>query len=126
MPTAQEFPISQGYGPDHLAYDIACPAGTPLLAMADGVVTYARWDERFPLGAKNGRGFYVDLDHGDGWLSRQIHMNSFPLVDVGDAVQAGRMIGRSGNTGLSTGPHVHVMVSKDGIPVDWMSLVHQG
>ena len=107
----------------HEAYDHGTPTGTPKLAMRVGVVVYAGWDDRFPVGSANGRGIYVDVLHEDGWLSRQMHFSQV-MVPVGEWVQQGRWLGLSGNTGLSTGPHSHDAVfDANGRGIDWMALV---
>lgn len=95
-------------------------------------MVYAAWDDRFPVGVRNGRGQYVDVMHEDGWTSRQIHLSEI-FVTVGELVQQGRWLGLSGATGL-TGvpplydgppqPHSHDAVfDADGVAVDWMTLV---
>lgn len=85
----------------HNGIDFGAPAGTEILAAADGVVERAGWlDEA----AGNG----VILRHGGGWETRYFHMVSADVpVAVGDRVSAGEVIGRVGSTGISTGPHLH-------------------
>lgn len=116
----------QHFRPGHEAYDHKTPMQTPLLAMLGGVAAYAGWDDRFPVGSDNGRGMYVDVDHGilaDGarWVSRMLHLTAIAVV-VGEMVQTGQIVGLSGSTGLSTGPHVHTSIWRDGIPIDWLPL----
>ena len=127
MPFDEGYPVSTPFSEGHPAYDHAMPTGTPLLAILGGVAAYAGWDDRFPVGAKDGRGLYVDVDHGilaDGarWVSRMLHMTAIAVV-VGQLVQTGQIVGLSGDTGLSTGPHLHTGVFRNGIAVDWLSLV---
>src|SRR3990167_8852156 len=98
MPFDGAFSITTPFLPGvHEAYDHATPTGTPKLAMRDGVVVYAGWDDRFPVGVRNGRGQYVDVDHLDGYVSRQIHLSAV-FVSVGESVHQGRWLGLSGAT----------------------------
>lgn len=127
MPFEGQYRITTPYiVPEHMAYDHATPTDTRLVAMRAGTVVYAGWDDRFPEWSTNGRGIYVDVDHGiiDGarWISRELHMSSC-VVKVGQRVAQGQILGLSGTTGLSTGPHVHTSLFRDGVPVDWLPLV---
>jgi len=93
----------------HTGVDIACPVGTPVHASAAGEVILAGW-----MGAY---GNAVVIDHGGGVSTLYGH-NSSLLVGVGDQVEKGQVIARSGSTGYSTGPHVHFERRKDGRPVN--------
>lgn len=83
----------------HQGYDIAVPIGTPIVAPADGVVILADPDLYYEGGA-------IFLDHGHGVVSIFMHMSEIDVA-VGDRVAAGERLGASGNTGRTTGPHVH-------------------
>lgn len=98
----------------HKGVDFAAPAGTDVLAVAAGVVTWA--------GPREGYGNLVQVNHGNGYSTRYAH-NSTVLVKVGDEVQRGQAIATVGSTGRSTGPHVHFEVLKNGVQVDPMSFV---
>ena len=93
----------------HLGVDIAVPVGTPVRAVNDGTVMLAGL---FPL-----QGNAVFIDHGQGVFSACFHMSAL-WVRPGDKVIKGMEIGRSGNTGISTGPHVHWSMFVHGIPVN--------
>jgi murein DD-endopeptidase MepM/ murein hydrolase activator NlpD len=93
----------------HEGVDIAAAAGTAVKAAAGGKVTFS--------GHVAGYGNLVEVDHGEGWVTRYGH-NAANLVSVGDEVTAGQAIARVGNTGRSTGPHVHFEVHKSGKPVN--------
>ncbi len=93
----------------HHGLDIAAPAGSPVLAAADGVVRYA--------GKRGVYGNVVILSHADGTESRYAHCNTLG-VRAGDRVDAGANIATVGSTGRSTGPHLHFEVRRDGTPVD--------
>lgn len=93
----------------HTGVDFAAPMGTPVHAAAGGVVYFAGW--------WGGYGNVVILDHGGGWATLYAH-NSKLAVSAGQSVQAGQVISYSGSTGLSTGPHVHFEVRKNGVPIN--------
>ncbi len=93
----------------HEGIDIANNSGTPIVAAADGTVTFAGW--------KGAYGKLVEIDHGYGYMTKYGH-NSALLVAVGDKVKKGEEIARMGNTGRSTGPHLHFTVVKDGETYD--------
>jgi len=93
----------------HKGYDISGRKGTPILATADGVVTFA--------GKKGLLGNTVVIDHGHGIITRYGHCDEF-LKKRGDKVKRWEPIALMGNTGRSTGPHVHYEVHLNGIPVN--------
>jgi murein DD-endopeptidase MepM/ murein hydrolase activator NlpD len=90
-----------GGGQYHKGIDFHARTGDPVLAVADGVVSYA--------GVRSGYGNVVEIDHGNGYVTRYAH-NSKLLVRVGDLVRAGGQVARAGSTGRSTGAHVHFEV----------------
>lgn len=89
----------------HPGLDIPASSGTDVLATASGRVITARFH--------NSLGNYVEIDHGNGIVSRYAH-NSKLLVKVGDAVKQGQVISKVGSTGSSTGPHSHFEIRVDG------------
>jgi murein DD-endopeptidase MepM/ murein hydrolase activator NlpD len=93
----------------HTGEDFGVPSGTPVHAMADGEVIIAKYS--------SGYGNYIVINHGSGITTLYAH-NSKLLVKVGDKVTGGQVISKSGNTGYSTGPHMHFEVRKDGTPID--------
>jgi murein DD-endopeptidase MepM/ murein hydrolase activator NlpD len=99
----------------HEGVDFAVPQGTPVYAAADGVVAGAK-----PNG---GYGNWIQIDHGDGVSTVYGHLSRFaPGISAGATVERGQLVALSGNTGRSTGPHLHFEVRTDGKPVD--PLVH--
>jgi murein DD-endopeptidase MepM/ murein hydrolase activator NlpD len=90
-----------GHREFHTGLDIATPVGSKVHAVAEGIVTYA--------GVRRGYGNVVEIDHGNGYMTRFAH-NSKLLVHVGERVRVGQVISRSGDTGRSTGPHLHFEV----------------
>lgn len=106
-------PVTSGFGPRwgrmHEGIDIAVPTGTPVGASAPGTVIYAGW-----LG---GYGNLVVVDHGNGLSTAYAH-NSSLLLGVGASVGTGTTVALSGNTGNSSGPHVHFEVRVGGSAVD--------
>lgn len=89
----------------HSGIDFAGHLGSDVLAVAAGVVVVA--------GAQKGLGRYVDIDHGNGWMTRYAHLQEI-RVAVGDIVDRGQTIATMGSTGRSTGPHLHFEVRRDG------------
>lgn len=98
-------PIS-GQWKMHYGIDMAAAQGTPIYATRTGVVTVAAYQE-------GGAGYYVKLNHGDGYTSIYMHMTHY-IVKVGDYVTAGQVIGYVGSTGGSTGPHLHFGIAYNG------------
>lgn len=99
--------VTQYYGLRHTGMDIAGPQGLPNYAVRDGVVTKSQ------CGYNGGYGCYIIVDHGGGITTWYAH-NSKLLVSVGDHVTQGQVIGLLGNTGRSTGPHIHFEVRVNG------------
>lgn len=95
------------WGSFHPGLDIAAPAGTPAVAARAGTVVFAGWDGNY--------GYCVMLDHGDGIKTRYAHASAV-LVQVGQSVGQGAPVIKVGNTGYSTGPHLHFEVIVNGKP----------
>ncbi len=93
----------------HKGIDVAGKEGSIILAVGDGVVTFA--------GERKGYGNLVELDHGKGYTTRYAH-NQDHLVSIGETVRKGQPVALMGSTGRSTGPHVHVEVLRDGKQVN--------
>ena len=100
----------------HQGIDFAGREGTEVIAVATGVVSWS--------GERSGYGTMVEVAHGDGLVTRYAH-NAENLVKVGDLVRKGEPVALMGNTGRSTGPHVHFEVYKHGRPVDPSSYVRR-
>lgn len=99
----------------HFGTDFACPVGTPVWAAADGTVVQA--------GPAGGAGNMITLRHDNGLTTLYMHLSKIGKdTRVGQRVAAKTVIGYSGNTGLSTGPHLHFGVKKNGAYVDFQSL----
>lgn len=93
----------------HEGVDFAGREGADIVAVASGVVSWS--------GERYGYGKMVEVAHGDGVITRYAH-NQENLVKVGDMVRRGDVVALMGNSGRSTGPHVHFEVHKNGRPVD--------
>jgi murein DD-endopeptidase MepM/ murein hydrolase activator NlpD len=91
--------VTQRYWFCHNGWDIANPEGTPVLAVDDGQVKFAGWSDQ-------GYGNLVVIDHG-GYQTLYAHLRDAPSVSEGQSISAGTVIGYMGNTGFSTGPHLH-------------------
>lgn len=102
-------PFGVRWGKMHNGTDIAVPSGTPVKAAANGRVTFAGWN--------GGYGILVIVDHGNGIETRYAH-NSRLNVKVGQNVDRGQVVAYSGNTGVSTGPHVHFEIRQRNNPVN--------
>lgn len=101
--------LTQGFHTGHNALDFGVPVGTQVEATMDGNVVYAGWNNQ-------GYGNLVIVENGS-YKTYYAHLSSIP-VSVGDSVTAGTTIGLSGNTGNSTGPHLHYEIRKDGVAID--------
>jgi len=100
----------------HTGLDLGAPLDTPVHAAADGVVLLAAASVD-GSGKLVGYGNYVVIDHGDGFLTLYGHLDKL-LVQAGQVVKQGQVIGLCGSTGWSTGPHVHFEIRKSGVYVD--------
>lgn len=110
LPASLEF-ISSGFGyrsdpftgggAFHAGLDFRGPIGAPIYAAAKGKISFA--------GVKQGYGNCIEIDHGNGLMTRYAHMSGFRAV-LGQPVEAGQVVGLIGNTGRSTGPHLHFEV----------------
>jgi murein DD-endopeptidase MepM/ murein hydrolase activator NlpD len=105
--------VYQPYGfPGHEGIDIRAPLNSSIFAAAPGTVVKIT-DKRIDSTPSN-YGTYVVVDHGGGWTSLYAHLAPKTAVSVGDTVTAGQKLGTSGNTGNSTGPHLHFTLKKAG------------
>ena len=106
-PVPQYRYLSRWMGGSHTGTDIAGPEGTPIVAAADGVVTTAyHWNGIVTRGDWNSYGNYVVIDHENGYSTLYGHMIYF-VVNVGEYVEAGQVIGYMGETGYAFGDHLH-------------------
>ncbi len=105
------------WGRMHPAQDLAAPTGTPVYALSSGRVIFAGW-------SNEGYGYMVKIRYWDGTVSWFAH-NSRLLVSVGDSVAPGEKVSYSGNTGNSTGPHLHLEIHPSGSgavsPKTWLA-----
>ena len=98
------------YGIKHFGTDIAAPSRSPVKSVGNGTVVFAEWTLQ--------TGFVVIIEHSFGLTSIYKH-NELGLVSQGDAVESGQVVALSGNTGeLSTGPHLHFELWREGNPVN--------
>jgi murein DD-endopeptidase MepM/ murein hydrolase activator NlpD len=102
-----------GYERFHAGVDLRAAAGTPIVAAADGRVVSAGW--------RGGYGRAVAIAHSGGVESRYGHMSRIAAYP-GELVHRGQVIGYVGSTGLSTGPHLHFEVTRNGRPVNPLSV----
>ncbi|MEE2860649.1 MAG: DUF5930 domain-containing protein [Pseudomonadota bacterium] len=118
MPVEQAFRYTSGFGRRwgrmHEGVDMAGPIGTPIHATGDGVVTFA--------GRQGAYGNLIKIEHELGTETRYGHLSRIG-VKVGQRVSQGELIGAMGNTGRSTGPHLHYEVRMNGRAVDPMSFI---
>ena len=99
----------------HEGVDMAAPQGTPIYAAKSGKVTTTSYQA-------GGAGYYVSINHGDGFASIYMHMTNY-IVKPGQHVSTGQVIGYVGSTGGSTGPHLHFGISYKGTYVNPMSYI---
>ncbi|MFA7603860.1 MAG: M23 family metallopeptidase [Novosphingobium sp.] len=102
-----------GYARMHSGIDFGAPYGSPIFAVSDGVVSFA--------GRRGGHGNYVRIEHGGGLGTGYAHMSRIAIAS-GARVQAGQVIGYVGSTGLSTGPHLHYELYRNGRAVNPMGM----
>ena len=95
--------------PGHIGLDIAARMWDPIVVVADGVVVFAEWG--------GGYGNLVIVEHDDGWRSYYAHLTEI-VVEMGQEVRQGEILGGAGTTGYSTGPHLHFELRYQGRPVD--------
>ncbi|WP_368183751.1 DUF5930 domain-containing protein [Aestuariibius sp. HNIBRBA575] len=121
MPVKDNFRFTSGFGMRwgrmHNGTDFAAPIGTHIYAPADGVVTFAGWS--------SGYGRLVKIQHAFGVETRYAHQNRI-RVEVGQRVSRGDHIGDIGNSGRSTGPHLHYEVRVGGRPINPMIYIRAG
>ncbi|MBI2955569.1 MAG: peptidoglycan DD-metalloendopeptidase family protein [Chloroflexi bacterium] len=106
------FGEKEGYyiGGSHTGMDVAANHGAPVRAAETGRVVLA-------IAQSDNLGWHLVVDHGDGWSTLYGHLSRF-LVDQGDKVERGQVIGAAGDTGFSLGPHLHFEVRRWGTPLD--------
>ena len=116
-PTLGEFSSPYGYrwGRLHTGIDIANDLGTPIRAARAGRVVSAGW--------QSGYGYTVVIEHGNDYSTLYAHLDNY-AVSIGQYVQTGQFIAHMGNTGISTGSHLHFEVRVDGKPVNPMSYLN--
>ncbi len=118
MPVKSAFRFSSHYGArwgrQHQGIDMAAPVGTPVFATGDGVVVFAGW--------QRGYGNLIKIKHELGTETRYAHLSKI-RVKQGQRVSRNTLIGDIGNTGRSTGPHLHYEVRVDGKAVNPMSFI---
>ncbi len=100
--------ITQGYWYGHRAIDIGASVGSAVLAADGGFVSFAGWTDV-------GYGYLIVVDHANGFATYYAHLSSLYVYE-GQAVARGQVLGASGNTGWSTGPHLHFELRYHGTP----------
>jgi murein DD-endopeptidase MepM/ murein hydrolase activator NlpD len=103
----------------HLATDYAAPTGSPVVAVANGIVTFAGWDA--------GYGNLVRIKHASGLTSGYAHLSHIAsAIHAGRPVKQSDLVGLVGQTGLATGPHLHFMMAKNGTPINPVPALKKG
>ena len=102
--------ISRTFGEDHPGIDLVAAVGSPIYSACDGVVSQTNY-------GSTGYGIWCQVDHADGSQALYTHCSSL-VVEEGDEVRAGQLIGYVGSTGNSTGPHLCLILLQDGQAVD--------
>ncbi|MBE7027402.1 MAG: hypothetical protein E7407_00025 [Ruminococcaceae bacterium] len=112
MPTSGALSSRFGFrwGRQHQGIDLGASLGTPIYAADNGTVIYSEYNE-------GGYGYMVQIDHANGLKTYYAHCDEL-LVNNGDVVAKGDIIARVGNTGRSTGPHLHFEVRRGDVPID--------
>ena len=97
----------------HAGVDVGASSGSTVMAAAGGTVQISEYSSSY--------GNYCVIYHSNGTTTLYAHMNSLPIVSVGDTVSAGQAIGYVGSTGWATGPHLHFEIRVNGSTVDPIS-----
>jgi murein DD-endopeptidase MepM/ murein hydrolase activator NlpD len=98
----------------HPGVDFSAPAGTPILAAGDGIVLRAEYDSAY--------GNFIEIAHADQFISKYAHASKMH-VKAGQRIQRGQVIAEVGNTGRSTGPHLHYEISHQGKMINPMQIL---
>ncbi|WP_369625229.1 M23 family metallopeptidase [Marinobacterium sp. BA1] len=126
-PLKQAFPVSSGFSMarkhpvtgrvrPHMGVDFMTPVGTPVVAQANGRIAHA--------GRTRGNGYYLVVEYPGGIEATYLHLKRFASrIETGAAVAKGQVIAQTGNTGLSSGPHLHYELKVGGTKVDPLSAV---
>jgi murein DD-endopeptidase MepM/ murein hydrolase activator NlpD len=109
--------LGAGDNATHSGVDIAVPVGTPVRVAGNGSVVEAARDPEY--------GLFVLVRHGDGWETRYAHLSRI-LVSAAKNLQAGEVLGLSGNSGRSSAPHLHFEVTERGQSIDPRRLLKEG
>jgi len=121
FPVLGSYRFTSGFGPRngrmHNGSDFAGSPGTPIVATADGIVTFT--------GRQSGYGLMVQVQHAFGMRTRYAHLSRIH-VSEGERVSRGERIGDMGNTGRSTGTHLHYEVHQNGTPINPMTFIRAG
>lgn len=113
-------PLSSYFGPGHplgIDIDLYGREGAPVVAARPGVVTFAGGNPCCSYG------YYVEVDHGDGFSTVYAHFKAPPPVRIGQQVAQGQVVGYAGTTGYSTGVHLHFETRKGGAPLNPLALL---
>lgn len=124
VPVKGNYSLSSGYGlrvdpftqmmARHEGLDFSAPVGTPILASAGGVVSRAGYEAQY--------GNMVEIKHAEGFMTRYAHASQL-LVRTGQTVKRGDMIAKVGNTGRSSGPHLHYEVIRAGTHINPANMI---
>ena len=117
-PLNETFQYTSGFGPRwgtmHYGTDMAAKHGSAILATADGVINFAGWEK--------GYGKLIKIKHDFGYETRYAHLSKIS-VGVGQRISQGDRIGKMGNTGRSTGTHLHYEIRRNGKPINPMKYI---
>ena len=103
------------WGRNHNGIDMSAPVGTAIFAADNGTVTYSEFND-------GGFGYLIKIDHGNGLETYYAHCSEL-LVEAGTVVKKGDLIARVGNTGRSTGAHLHFEVRLNDTPIDPLNYI---
>lgn len=113
----QSSPFGPRWGRMHSGIDFAGSTGTPIVAGGEGVVSFT--------GRQSGYGNTIEIEHSSGFMTRYAHLSRI-RVSEGERVSRGELIGDMGNTGRSTGPHLHYEVHRNGTAVNPATFIRAG